>query len=138
MGVRKVVLADADDLAGARDGGLDCDCGRIQALTRVRSRQRLFLVAEAGGEIQGFIIGEVRDWEFGSRPCGWVFGINVRPDARLAGVATRLLEAICAGFRHAGVDKVRTLVARDNSLVLSFFRSQAMMAAPFIPLEKDL
>ena len=103
-----------------------------------RSRQRLFLVAEAGGEIQGFIIGEVRDWEFGSPPCGWVFGINVRPAARLAGIGTRLLEAICAGFRHAGVDKVRTLIARDNSLVLSFFRSQAMMAAPVIPLEKDL
>ncbi len=103
-----------------------------------RSRQRLFLVAEAGGDIQGFIIGEVRDWEFGSPPCGWVFGISVRRGARLAGAATRLLEAICAGFRHAGVDKVRTLIARDNSLVLSFFRSQAMMAAPVIPLEKDL
>ena len=103
-----------------------------------RSRQRLFLVAQSGDTIHGFIIGEVRDWEFGSPPCGWVFGINVRPDARLAGVATRLLDAICAGFRRAGVDKVRTLVARDNNLVLSFFRSQAMMAAPVIPLEKDL
>jgi len=103
-----------------------------------RSRQRLFLVAEAGGEIQGFVMGEVRDWEFGAPPCGWVFGINVRTDARLAGTGTRLLEAICAGFRRAGVDKVRTLVARDNSLVLSFFRSQAMMAAPVIPLERDL
>jgi ribosomal protein S18 acetylase RimI-like enzyme len=103
-----------------------------------RTRQRLFLVAEAGGEIQGFIIGEVRDWEFGSPPCGWVFGISVRPGARLAGIGTRLLEAICAGFRRAGVDKVRTLIARDNRLVLSFFRSQAMMAAPVIPLEMDL
>jgi len=103
-----------------------------------RGRQRQFLVAEAGGEIQGFIIGEVRDWEFGSPPCGWVFGISVRPGARLAGVGTRLFESICAGFRHAGVDKVRTLIARDNSLVLSYFRSQGMMAAPVIPLEKDL
>lgn len=103
-----------------------------------RSRQRLFLVAEAAGEIQGFIIGDVRDWEFGSPPCGWVFGISVRPGARLAGTATRLFEAICAGFRRAGVDKVRTLIARDNRLVLSFFRSQAMMAAPVIPLEMDL
>ena len=103
-----------------------------------RSRQRLFLVAESGDTIYGFIIGEVRDWEFGSPPCGWVFGIGVRPGARLAGIATRLLDSICAGFRRAGVDKVRTLVARDNSLVLSFFRSQAMMAAPVIPLEKDL
>lgn len=103
-----------------------------------RSRQRLFLVAEAAGEIQGFIIGDVRDWEFGSPPCGWVFGISVRPGARLAGIATRLFEAICAGFRRAGVDKVRTLISRDNRLVLSFFRSQAMMAAPVIPLEMDL
>jgi hypothetical protein len=47
-----------------------------------RSRQRLFLVAETDGEIHGFIIGEVRDWEFGSPPCGWVFGISVRPGSR--------------------------------------------------------
>jgi len=103
-----------------------------------RTRQRLFLVAESGAVIQGFIIGEVRDWEFGSAPCGWVFGLSVRPGARMAGIGARMLEAICDGFRHAGVDKVRTLLARDNGLVLSFFRSQGMMAAPFIPLEKDL
>jgi GNAT superfamily N-acetyltransferase len=101
-------------------------------------QQRFFLVAEAGGEIQGFVIGEVRDWEFGSPPCGWVFGINVRPDARLGGIGARLLEAIVEAFRRAGVTKVRTLLARDNTLVLSFFRSQGMTAAPFIPLELDL
>ena len=103
-----------------------------------RSRQRLFLVAEAKGAIQGFIIGEVRDWEFGSAPCGWVFGLSVRASARLAGVGARMLEAICDGFRHAGVNKVRTLLARDNQLILSFFRSQGLMAAPFIPLEIEL
>jgi ribosomal protein S18 acetylase RimI-like enzyme len=103
-----------------------------------RTRQRLFLVAESEAVIQGFIIGEVRDWEFGSAPCGWVFGLSVRPGARMAGIGARMLEAICDGFRRAGVDTVRTLLARDNSLVLSFFRSQGMMAAPFIPLEKDL
>ena len=102
------------------------------------AKQRFFLVAESGGAILGFVVGEIRDWEFGSPPSGWVFGINVRPDARLAGVGTKLLEAICAGFRRAGVTKVRTMLARDNNLVLSFFRSQGMMAAPFIPLEMDL
>ena len=103
-----------------------------------RTRQRLFLVAEAGHAIEGFIIGEVRDWEFGSPPCGWVFGLNVRPGSRQAGIGKQMLEAICEGFRHAGVDKVRTLLAHDNGLVLSFFRSQGMMAAPVIALEKDL
>jgi ribosomal protein S18 acetylase RimI-like enzyme len=97
-----------------------------------------FLVAVAGGEVVGFIIGEVRDWEFGSPPCGWVFGIDVRPDTRLGGIGTQLLNAICANFRRAGVSKVRTILARDNILVLSFFRSQGMMTGPFIPLEMDI
>jgi GNAT superfamily N-acetyltransferase len=101
-------------------------------------RQRYFLVAEADGRIEGYVIGEVRDWEFGSPPCGWVFAISVRPDARLGGTGTQLLGAISDSFRRAGVSKLRTMLARDNQLILSFFRSQGMMAAPYIPLEKDL
>ena len=103
-----------------------------------RDAGRQFLVAAAGDDVLGFVIGEVRDWEFGSPPCGWVFAINVHPDARQHGVGARLLAAICAGFRRAGVTKVRTMLARDNRLILSFFRSQGMMAGPFIPLELDL
>ncbi len=99
---------------------------------------RQFLVADAGGHVVGFIIGEVRDWEFGSPPCGWVFAIDVKPDSRQAGIGARLLNAICASFRRAGVRKVRTMLGRDNTVVLSFFRSQGMMAGPFIPLEMDL
>jgi ribosomal protein S18 acetylase RimI-like enzyme len=97
-----------------------------------------FLVADTGERVVGFVIGEVRDWEFGSPPCGWVFAIDVKPDARQAGIGTRLLDAICASFRRAGVRKVRTMLGRDNTLILSFFRSQGMMAGPFIPLEMDL
>ena len=110
----------------------------ILARYGTRQRQRYFLVAETDRAVQGYIVGEVRDWEFGSPPCGWVFGIDVDPRARQAGVGTRLLHAICSGFRDAGVDRVRTMLARDNHLVLSFFRSQGMMAGPFIPLEMEL
>ncbi|CAG0985566.1 diamine N-acetyltransferase [Burkholderiales bacterium] len=102
------------------------------------NQQRLFLVAEDEGVLQGYIIGEVRDWEFGSPPCGWVFGINVRPETREGGIGSKLLDAICVGFKRAGVTKVRTMLARDNGLIMSFFRSQGMMAAPFIALERDL
>jgi len=103
-----------------------------------RGARSRFLVAEDGGRIVGFIVGEVRDWEFGSPPCGWVFGIGVPAELREAGVATRLLEAITEAFRRRGVTTMRTLIARDNRLVLSFFRSQGMMAAPVIPLERDI
>jgi ribosomal protein S18 acetylase RimI-like enzyme len=103
-----------------------------------RHVERQFLVAQAGERVVGFVIGEVRDWEFGSPPCGWVFAIDVKPEARQSGIGTRLLAAICGGFQRAGVRKVRTMLGRDNTLILSFFRSQGMMAGPFIPLEMDL
>lgn len=141
--VRNVQAADLDQVAA-----IDLEITRLpkpgywagihQRYGSGRRQQRFFLVAEAAGRIEGFVIGEVRDWEFGSPRCGWVFAISVRPKARLAGIGSRLLEAICEGFRRLGVTKVRTLLQRDNQLILSFFRSQGMMAAPFIPLEIDL
>jgi predicted N-acetyltransferase YhbS len=100
--------------------------------------KQLFLVCEKDAEIVGFIIGEVRDWEFGSRPCGWVFALGVRPDIRLAGVATQLYTVMCGFFREAGVEKVRTMVARLDNDFHSFFRSQGMTAGPYVQLEKDL
>ena len=99
---------------------------------------RQFLVAVSGKAVVGYVIGEVRDWEFGSPPCGWVFAINVAPALRQSGAGTRLLEAVCAGFRATGTRTVRTMLARDNTLILSFFRSQGMVAGPFIPLEMNL
>ena len=100
--------------------------------------QRWFLVALAERRVVGFLIGEVRDWEFGSPPCGWVFGINVDPQARQSGIGARLLAAMSDGLRRTGVGKLRTLLHHDNTLILSFFRSQGMMAAPLIPLEMDV
>jgi ribosomal protein S18 acetylase RimI-like enzyme len=100
--------------------------------------EQQFLVALAGTRVVGFVIGEIRDWEFGSPPCGWVFAIDVDPRARLGGVGTKLLQGISEHFRRAGVGKLRTLLALDNTLILSFFRSQGMMAGPLISLEMDL
>ena len=112
-----------------------------ETFARYGARRRLprfFLVAEHRGRIEGFIIGEVRAWEFGEPPCGWIFALQVRPKTRLKGIGTHLFKTLCDAFRHAGVEKVRTMMARDNHLVLSFFRSQGMMAGPFIELEAAL
>jgi GNAT superfamily N-acetyltransferase len=101
-------------------------------------KNRFFLVAEMEGRFVGFILGEVRAWEFGSPPCGWIFALGVHPEHRVRGVGSRLFEAICRCIRETGVDKVRTMLARDDNLNLSFFRSQGMMGGPFIELEKAL
>ncbi len=99
---------------------------------------RYFLVAEKDHQLVGFIIGEIRAWEFGSPPGGWVFSLTVDPDTRLGGVATLMFDTICHSFRQAGVDKVHTMIDRNNITVMSFFRSQGMMAGSTIPLQMDL
>lgn len=97
-----------------------------------------FLTAESGPDLIGFAIGEIRAWEFGSEPCGWVFAINVDPEARQHGVGSAMLDEICAQFKVAGVKTVRTMLARNDTLIMSFFRSQGLMAGPYIQLEKEL
>lgn len=99
---------------------------------------RFFLLADHAGRIDGFIIGEVRAWEFGSPPCGWIFAVQVRSRLRVQGLGTRLFAAICDAFRRCGVDRVRTMLLRDDHLIHAFFRSQGMMAGPFIQLEMRL
>lgn len=103
-----------------------------------RGDGRAILVAEDGGHIKGFIVGEVRAWEFGEPPCGWVFALEVDPSCRERGLSTRLFDEMAAFFREQGVGKIRTMLRRDDVLLMSFFRSQGMMAGPFIELEKDL
>ena len=108
-----------------------------------RLRERFFLVARnrldrKDSRVLGFIIGEIRAWEFGSTPCGWVFALSVEPEMRLHGIGCALLEAMSDEFKKAGVGKMRTMVARDAQLPSLFFRSEGMMAGPYIQLEKDL
>lgn len=108
-----------------------------------RHKSGFFLVAEPpdrsnDARLLGFIIGEVRAWEFGSAPCGWVIALSVEPEARLHGVGEALFEAISTEFKKASVGKMRTMVARDNRLHLMFFRGEGMMAGPYIQLEKDI
>ena len=97
--------------------------------------QACAFAAVRGVEVVGYVMGEVRSWEFGSPPCGWVFAVNVAPVCREAGIGTELFAAADAAFRKAGVKSIRTMVARDATLLMSFFRAQGMTAGPFVELE---
>ncbi len=110
----------------------------VQRYIAARRADRVFLVAEAGGDVVGFVVGEVRAWEFGSPPCGWVFAVNVSPGWRERKIGSRLLDEICARFKAIGVDTVRTMISLRDTLNLSFFRSLGLTAGPFIELEKPL
>jgi ribosomal protein S18 acetylase RimI-like enzyme len=96
---------------------------------------RHVLVAEINDTVIGFIIGEVRAWEFGSPPCGWVFALAVSPTARQLGVGNRMFAEICTCLKRLGATTVRTMVERDDRLTMSFFRSQGLSTGRYVELE---
>ncbi len=99
---------------------------------------RFVLTAKAEGRVIGFIVGEIRAWEFGSPPCGWVFAINVEPEYREKGIGSMLLDDISNRFKAAGINTLRTMHSRRDTLNLAFFRSQGLTAGSYIQLEKQL
>lgn len=108
-----------------------------------RIDQRFFLVAEGAQHsddraLLGLIVGEVRGWEFGSEPCGWIFAVSVDPDQREKRIGEKLFRAMCDEFRGVGITTVRTMVRRQSTLHMSFFRGEGMVAGPYIQLELNL
>jgi len=100
--------------------------------------RRVGLAAEDDGRTIGYLLGEVRAFEFGSEPCGWIFGVGVDPDQLRTGVAGQLVDEAKRRFRTAGVSTVRTMVRRTDIPVLSFFRTHDFVGGSFTQLEADL
>jgi ribosomal protein S18 acetylase RimI-like enzyme len=107
-------------------------------LVRDRRRVRVALGAEDDGRLVGYVLGEVRAFEFGSEPCGWIFAVGVAPECQRLGIASRLLGEACARFHAAGISRIRTMVRRADVPVLSFFRAHAFHAGEFTQLELEL
>ena len=111
----------------------------LPAFLRARGEGvRVGLAAESGGKLAGYLLGEVRAFEFGSEPCGWIFAVGIEPRLSRAGIASRLLEEACARFRAAGIARVRTMVRRGDVPVLAFFRANGFAGGSFLQLERDL
>jgi ribosomal protein S18 acetylase RimI-like enzyme len=99
---------------------------------------QLARVAEINGKVVGFMIGEIRSWEFRQPPTGWITALAVDPDCRRQGIARRLLSEMLDYFREKGIENVRTMVAWPGGDVLSFFTAMGFDRGPFVELEKKL
>ena len=96
---------------------------------------RVGLAAEHEGVLAGFLFGDVRAFEFGSEPCGWILEIGVDPAVARQGIATALLREGCARLRATGVQTIRTMVRRNDVPVLTFFRTNGFAGGPYVQLE---
>ena len=112
----------------------------LERFTQVNpGNKRYFLVGKSpDNELLGFIVGEIRAWEFGSPPCGWVIALNVTSGQREQGIGTMLFDALCAEMKKDGVTTIRTMVLSNDKVNLSFFRGEGLAAGPYIELERQL
>jgi len=99
---------------------------------------RIGLAAAVGDELEGYLFGELRAFEFGSVRCGWILALGVQPGTTRQGVATALLAEARGRFRALGVNRVRTMVRRTDVPFLALFRSQGFVGGPFVQLELNI
>jgi len=104
-----------------------------------RSDPMMSLGAELDENIVGFIIGEIRIWEFGiGEKTGWVRILGVDPDFQRRGIGRKLGEALLEHFKRRGIKRVRTMAEWYTGDLISFFKSLGFNMLNMIPLEKEL
>jgi ribosomal protein S18 acetylase RimI-like enzyme len=108
-----------------------------EALSRDRDRLKIGLAAELDGLLVGFLFGDIRAFEFGSEPCGWILEVGVDPRHARQGIASALLAEACRRLRAAGVSTIRTMVRRNDVPVLTFFRTNGFAGGPYVQLELE-
>lgn len=83
-----------------------------------RMYPRGFLVAEAGGDVVGFVVGTVQR-AYHAR----ILALAVDDDWRRQGIGTQLTERFVENFRDFGVDRITLEVRVSNDPAIRMYRS---------------
>ena len=119
--IRDMTIADYDAVTGVwaeaglpfRPRGRD---RREKMRIEMERGTAVFLVAVAGGEVVGVVLGT----HDGRR--GWINRLAVIPTYRRRGIAGRLVRGVEARADALGIDIVAALIESENEASLAFFR----------------
>jgi ribosomal protein S18 acetylase RimI-like enzyme len=99
----------------------------------------MILGAEIDKKLVGFVIGDVRRWEFGrSEITGWILILGVDLEYQGMGVGRKLGSTLLEHFRKKNVRKIQTLVEWHDGELISYFKSLGFSLLQMLPLEKQL
>ncbi len=94
------------------------------------------LIAEVGGKVVGFILGDISGWEFGvPETIGWIDTIGIDPVYQKKGLATALANELIKHLKAIGVSTIYTLVRWDDWDLLQFFHGMGFTRGDMINLE---
>jgi ribosomal protein S18 acetylase RimI-like enzyme len=94
------------------------------------------LVAEHRDHVVGFVLGDVRGWEFASALSGWLEIIGVDPDYHGQGVSRALMDDLFEKFRRANVAVVNTMVNWNDGDLIDYFRANGFDRGEYVNLVK--
>lgn len=96
------------------------------------------LVAEHRNQVVGFILGDVRGWEFAAELSGWLEIIGVDPDYHGRGVSRTLMNELFARLKRAGVVIINTMVNWNDGDLIDYFHANGFERGEYVNLVRDL
>ncbi len=99
----------------------------------------LLVAAESEGKLVGFLVGEIRPWEFGEdEEVAWIKVVGVDPKHQGRGIGKMLGEAFAEKLRGKGIKRLRTLVPWDSGDLITYFKALEFDRSRFTVLERRL
>ena len=124
--IRKMTAADVAGIMGLdrRISGKERAPSWPQKVTRYLEMYYppLCFVAELSGKIIGFILGDVRGWEYAQPAGGWIDIMGVDPDYRRQGVGRKLVLAFVDECHSRGM-RTHIILRDDDERLRRFFAS---------------
>ncbi len=114
---------------------------KFEKLFKSREYLPTSLVAEnQDGVVVGFVMGELYVGEYGiAREGATLDSIGVDPDCQHKGVGEHLMNEFMDHLKDLGVQKVNTLVDRNDTVLMRFFSTnQFSPSKTIVNLERDL
>jgi len=96
-------------------------------------------VAEVGGQVVGFMFGDVREGEFGiEQPSGWIERFGIDPEFRGRDLAKHMFDRLRRHFAAQGATTVRTMVDRNEAGLAGFLGAMGFAPSSMQALEMTL
>jgi ribosomal protein S18 acetylase RimI-like enzyme len=104
----------------------------------LQKQEGVGFVASKGGQVVGFIIGEIKGEGFGLEQSGWIEVVGVLPRQMGIGIGKAMAKKLFEFFKKKGIYDVYTAVRWDAVDMLSFFKALGFDRSTFINLRKHL
>jgi ribosomal protein S18 acetylase RimI-like enzyme len=132
MLIREFEWSDYDAVAAVWAAAGRAVVSRAELAAKLVRDPELFLVAVAGSEAAGVVLGTYD----GRR--GWVLRLAVHPAQRRRGIARRLVAELERRLQELGCPRVNLLVMPDNTAGLRFWQELGYLPMPDVLCTKAL